>query len=529
MVSGVETQDTQRCDEGLETRLATLEETGEPLRRALKSGDVDEIATTSATYRAQLVHLWPELEREAEHNLGAGVRKLFRRLRWTLQAHETWTQARPPDADMVAALPLVWDCTRDLLLVSGALPMAQRQALTAYGQRFVCLHVDALETWDGRVFDAASLREFAQRLEPLPSRTVHRTLGEDASRMLPSVHEVLLEQKNLAVTFRELGPLWAHNIVCVLGGRNAPTHVGALADALRGWPAILVGPGPSLEADLDTVAKLAPFAAIVCSNRSVAAVCARGVVPDIVVVQDPKPLAHQVAAVAHRPDVTWCLELGVDPAFWQVAGPRYMFAGNGAYAQHICAALGDDVGLANGGSVSTASLSVAVNMGANPVVLVGQDLAQSGTQRYAQSADASHVARRTFHTHVPAIGGGTVATSADFLQFLRWFEASATRLAPRVQLINATNAGAHIQGMTHRSLADAGASWTRLLPRPLAFPRQAAPDAPWQALHASLTNDLHAGAGALATTLVSLWHAQRPTLPLTNEQWHATRAAMGHV
>jgi hypothetical protein len=151
-----------------------------------------------------------------------------------------------------------------------------------------------------------------------------------------------------------------------------------------------------------------------------------------------------------------------------------------AFAE-VCTCLGA-APLDYGASVATAAFALAHAWGADPIVLVGQDLAYTGGRVYASGTpydgmiarrDGEELVlegrpekdeeyrrsgltpqpRRKPRLEIPAWGGGMVQTTHELVLFLRWFEGAASRLAGGTRLVNATEGGAHITGFEERPLA----------------------------------------------------------------------------
>ena len=132
--------------------------------------------------------------------------------------------------------------------------------------------------------------------------------------------------------------------------------------------------------------------------------------------------------------------------------------------------------LISGGSVSTAAYDLAEQMGCNPIILAGQDLAYSDERIHIRGTTGEQIWENTANRITPvsrsmagflqrnktveitAYGGeGTVWSDRKFLTFLWWFE---KRFAAHneVTVINATEGGARIKGTQEQNLADVIAS-----------------------------------------------------------------------
>jgi len=215
-----------------------------------------------------------------------------------------------------------------------------------------------------------------------------------------------------------------------------------------------------------------------------------GITPDIVMAGDSGPDLMRHYDGVDTSDVK-LLVIGATcvPGHWEQPARAYAsFASNGELDEWIYQPLGEDATLKTGGSVACSELSLALRMGCDPIVFVGQDLAFEGGRYYSESnVDAAARVKasedgHSFHLVKPAgttdpgapdddgdwavtrkqqmvkvagYRGGLVLTSGSFRAFLIWFETTARSLEGKVMLVNATEGGANIRGMQHIPLADA--------------------------------------------------------------------------
>jgi len=239
-------------------------------------------------------------------------------------------------------------------------------------------------------------------------------------------------------------------------------------DRFKGKPAIIVSPGPSLSKNLAQLPALADRVVIIAGTHSLTALHSVGITPDITMAADPGKHAHRIVgdlkglalAAMVRHDY---FDLPCEQAF--------TFAGNGRADAWLYGGLKEDAALPTGGSVSCSALSMAMKMGCNPIILVGQDLALTDGKYYAaESEDGDRTVGAlpdgSFHVLsdgkpttqnqrgvvVPGYHGGQVATSQSFQAFLVWFTAMAEKNT-EFRMVNATEGGAYIQGMEHIPLS----------------------------------------------------------------------------
>jgi hypothetical protein len=109
--------------------------------------------------------------------------------------------------------------------------------------------------------------------------------------------------------------------------------------------------------------------------------------------------------------------------------------------------------LATAGSVATEAFSLALVMGCNPVVLVGQDLALTGGRYYAATS-TNRKFKHGEHDRRSAAGyfGGRIETLTNYLHFIDWYDDAARvyhERHPDLLLADATEGGANLPGFAN--------------------------------------------------------------------------------
>ena len=111
-------------------------------------------------------------------------------------------------------------------------------------------------------------------------------------------------------------------------------------------------------------------------------------------------------------------------------------------------------------SVSIYSLELCHLLGFQSICFIGQDLAADGVKQYAQNATnllPKHSNMGMFHIEVPGFFGGSVMTRNSFeYQIKRCTEIAKQwkKANPKINLVNATEGGAFIDGFSHMKLSD---------------------------------------------------------------------------
>lgn len=282
---------------------------------------------------------------------------------------------------------------------------------------------------------------------------------------------------------------------------NLPRCVGltparGLSDARRGYPAIVVAAGPSLDRNAEQLRRAAGRATVIAVNTAAGALEQAQVQADYIVALEVLDVSCQLEQLAHNVGTPRLLASWSHPALFQPEGVDLLpFPVANAYFEQVSVACGLGSGLGVGGSVSSAAFGLARMMGADPIILVGQDLAYSGDRVYARGTafdqirmerdgesarltnleakrrigaslpEADTTRERWALERAPGWGGGEVATTIEFNYFRYAFEALARQIQG-TELINATEGGAHIEGYAERPLAEVLDALPRRAPPP---------------------------------------------------------------
>jgi hypothetical protein len=286
--------------------------------------------------------------------------------------------------------------------------------------------------------------------------------------------------------------------------RNLPAlleegDAAALRGAFAGVPAIVVAAGPSLDANLPHLRRLADRALIVAVDTTLRPLRAAGIRPHVVVAVDPSELnARHLLGIDHTRGSWLVSEGSIDPrVFPQFAGRVFAFKVSDHQPWPWLRDHGFDRGtLRAWGSVLTTAFDLAIEAGCDPIVFAGADLAYTDGLHYARGtmnedpasyyapadARARSFAEVTRQLQRPTcdevdVHGRVTTSTPQFVQFRDWLTSRAAEAAP-VRVVNATGAGIlHGAGITQAdpatlSMADApfdlaerlGAAWRAARP-----------------------------------------------------------------
>jgi hypothetical protein len=298
------------------------------------------------------------------------------------------------------------------------------------------------------------MRVFSERMEEWEALDVHVFVHEPSLRAVP---EELQEFKRLLQDYQV-----RHNSVIAftdqldVNFQNNTQQTWSSLSKFRGMlpvPVILASAGPSLAKNISLLPKASRHCMIGAVGTAVRPLLSQGVVPDFVVMTDPKQgMLQQLDGWETAEIALFFLSTLYHGVVERYRGPKFILYQNGYTPAEREASRRSEPLVETGGSVSTTLFSVARILGCQPICLVGQDLAYTEGQSHVKGTP---LYQRWEHEMkgeqvLSFDGNGTVMAPRNLLLYKKWFEEQA-RNADTV-FYNATEGGAYIEGFTHLTL-----------------------------------------------------------------------------
>lgn len=313
-------------------------------------------------------------------------------------------------------------------------------------------------------------------------------LGAQFVHHPPSMRVAQGEQSAIAGVLAEfvayarmsLATLMANSrITCQNIAMNLVTYVTTppidiLRDRFAGDPAIVISAGPSLSRNMDQLGALKGRAVLCAVQTTLKPLIEHGIVPDFVTSLDFHAMSQkffeglgglQDTHLVAEPKATWHV---ID----NYCGPISLL--DNAWARLV---IGDSLaargGLQAGATVAHLAFYLAVYMGCDPIIFVGQDLAFTGHVFYVPGVEIHRawrseinrfnsmeqkewdriVRNRPILRRVSGVEGGELYTDDLLFTYLEQFETDIAAVPARV--INATQGGARIRGTDAMPLREA--------------------------------------------------------------------------
>ncbi|QQE78253.1 motility associated factor glycosyltransferase family protein [Alicyclobacillus sp. SO9] len=263
---------------------------------------------------------------------------------------------------------------------------------------------------------------------------------------------------------------------------NAILHspkLDSLKNSFAGKPAFIVSNGPSLDKNIELLHEAVGKSLIFTAESALQPCLRRGIVPDAICVTERTPNVYHIH-FEHQEIPPQLVMVGLtlmDPRIpASFKGPWVpVFRNSESTGKWIQNAISENPsgeapkpghepsGLHGGGSSAHLAFEFALWVGANPIVLIGQDLAfgpnkqtHSKLSAYTQADLENQVkllqSQPSFT--VKGVDGQPVLTTKIWYEFKTWFEQKIQEYSS-VDFIDATEGGAYIQGTRLMTLREA--------------------------------------------------------------------------
>jgi len=264
--------------------------------------------------------------------------------------------------------------------------------------------------------------------------------------------------------------------------------IDVLKERFAGIPAIIISAGPSLSRNIEQLAELKGKAVLCAVQTTLRPLMQRGIVPDFITSLDFHEMSRKffegvgdlsAAHLVAEPKATWHV---ID----HFPGPVSLL--DNAWARMV---IGDELGgrggLPAGATVSHLAFYLAVYMGCDPIIFVGQDLSFTGHVFYVPGVDIHQswrgeinrfntmeqkewdriVRNRPILRRVTGHDGKELYTDELLFTYLEQFEKDIAAV-PRT-VINATEGGTRIRGTQTMTLREATLRYCQHQIDPLRF------------------------------------------------------------
>lgn len=245
--------------------------------------------------------------------------------------------------------------------------------------------------------------------------------------------------------------------------RNIPYILNSIpinnyTNKFKNKPAIIVSAGPSLEKNINELGRVKDTMMVLSGGRTLKPLLDINVNPHMLAVVDPdNPSYHLVEDYIENIDIPlFFYEKTNEQVVENHQGKKVFFTQSDIVREIVDQ---DVVDCVYGGSVAHTMTRIALEMGCNPIIFIGQDLAYTDNKNHAAIAKYKN-AKTVENTKIEMtdcfvedINGDKVRTSALLNNFRLELE-ELIRRYPEVEFINATEGGAKIKGTRQLALKE---------------------------------------------------------------------------
>lgn len=248
-----------------------------------------------------------------------------------------------------------------------------------------------------------------------------------------------------------------------------------LIGKFKGIPAIICGAGPSLEKNYHLLSSLKSKALLFAGGSSMVFLSKRGIKSHLGGSVDPNIAQYQRVLMQSEYELPIYFKPRVCSKAMRLIHGKRLFIGNSSvypisnWLQKQLSVSGGHI-YQEGMNVIHLLIDIAKNLGCNPIILVGMDLAYTGMQRYVGGVVEdyrTHVSK-TMITKQHGLNDNAFLKESVYGQqeytLWKWVEeakyiANYAQENPEIQFINCTEGGLGINGIEHRSLKEASKSY----------------------------------------------------------------------
>lgn len=242
--------------------------------------------------------------------------------------------------------------------------------------------------------------------------------------------------------------------------------IACLRDRYCGVPAFIIANGPSLDKNIDELYRIRGKGLMICGESAIIPLLKKQITPDIMTIIERTKYTYlyHFKDVAYPSDMALiCLGLVDRKVFPSFPGEKIpVFRNAEAINQWINGYIGDGSALDAGANVSHLAFELAVLLGADPIVFVGQDYAYGPEGvTHSQGAVYNEEKGRKSRENLQAMpivlvegNDGTMIPSTKLWKDFRVGLEHKIASHPEKTVINATEGGAKIHGTVCETLSD---------------------------------------------------------------------------
>lgn len=273
-------------------------------------------------------------------------------------------------------------------------------------------------------------------------------IPEDFKELKYLLEEFQIKQNTIATISNSLDENFKENI------NNFDENIDVLFSKFKNRPLYLISAGPSLDKNIHELIKVKESGIILSVGRAVRPLLAANIIPNYIIITDPSDYLYVMQLEGLDINVPIIILSTCDKNIMlNYKGSKYIALQQGYLPAEEYANRNEHSMVKTGGSVATTALDVAIRMGCNPIIFVGQDLAFTNNKTHSKDTFSENIIESKSLRDVEDIYGNIIQTSKVLYIYLRWIQ---NRIAEEkdIKFIDATEGGARIKGTKVMRLKD---------------------------------------------------------------------------
>nr|WP_305121086.1 6-hydroxymethylpterin diphosphokinase MptE-like protein [Saccharibacillus sp. JS10] len=277
---------------------------------------------------------------------------------------------------------------------------------------------------------------------------------------LQKLREDFIDYRNLFESNRSTEKLfqktWLTNSVNQLAEMIHSPSIFELAGSLKGSTAVIVASGPSLEQDIEWIKKFLPHALVISAGSSIQALVKYGIKPHISTVMDGGEINEDIFSMEGTLDSSLFYVSSAYPiSKRKLDDSFYSIVQNDVISKYLLGNSNENFEILPTPTVTGTAIQVATLLGANKIILTGQDLSFQNDKFYTAGIEHAYgphvdqIVQQSKH-YVKNVFGEYNRTTNAFLMMKDSLESLISNI-PSVNFINATRGGAEILGTSWKS------------------------------------------------------------------------------
>lgn len=271
---------------------------------------------------------------------------------------------------------------------------------------------------------------------------LHNTFLKIIPNHLLEIKHLLEEFKMKEKSVEKFTPLLEQNFKVNI--ENYDKNVDILFNKFKNIPLYIISAGPSLDKNIKELKKVKGI--ILSVGRAVRPLLKEGIAPNLIIITDPQQFVYDRQLKDLHIDVPIIVLSTCDKNIMlKYKGQKLIALQEGYLMAEKYARENKNKLIQTGGSVATTALDVAINMGCNPIIFVGQDLAYTNNKTHSKATNFEDITVNDKLREVEDVYGNKVYTPKNLHSYLRWIQ-NRIKVEKDIKFIDATEGGARIMG-----------------------------------------------------------------------------------